>query len=432
MYLGFCRDKSLFFCREEMTHFAGCEKMDGFGNMEQFHDALKNSVKRIEKYNSRDLILLHHNDSDGLTSGAILLKSFLRGGYRVNRLSLEKPYPEVLLKLFNENRGKLIVFADFAGRIAPLIGSFNRGNNLVLILDHHRAEPSTHGSVINLDPDLFGLKGDWDISASVLCYHFAKELHVKNNDLVHIAAFGGIADFYCFDKQVHGLNKLCVEEAIGAGSLRSAVQNGEEEFFIRLGDVEKKVTDLYRAIDVAGGAGFYSGGPELGISILLNGITDKKMKALEKLQRLKTVLFEKETRRLKRTGLKSTGDIQWFDVADRFSPMGVKMIGIFCEEIVEMDFVDKNKYIAGFQHIPDYIPGFGPIEMGQTKVSMRASRSLSENILNKSKPGMDEFFPAAALSLEGFADACHRIAAAVTVKKGKEEALMLASQKILE
>jgi single-stranded DNA-specific DHH superfamily exonuclease len=67
----------------------------------------------------------------------------------------------------------LIVFADFAGRIAPILSDLNRGRNLTLILDHHVAEAATDPKVHNLDPDLYGLKGDRDISGSTTCYLFA-------------------------------------------------------------------------------------------------------------------------------------------------------------------------------------------------------------------------------------------------------------------
>jgi single-stranded DNA-specific DHH superfamily exonuclease len=63
-----------------------------------------------------------------------------------------------------EQEGSVLIFADFAGKIAPLISDLNSGRNLTLILDHHVAEPSTDPKVHNLDPDLFGLKGDRDIS----------------------------------------------------------------------------------------------------------------------------------------------------------------------------------------------------------------------------------------------------------------------------
>ncbi|MEI6450309.1 MAG: hypothetical protein WCP98_10205 [Actinomycetes bacterium] len=48
-----------------------------------------------------------------------------------------------------EQEGKILVFADFAGRIAPLLSALNQGRNLTLIPDHHVAEASTDPRVMN-------------------------------------------------------------------------------------------------------------------------------------------------------------------------------------------------------------------------------------------------------------------------------------------
>ena len=111
------------------------------------------AIEEVRKMPERSCEVFHHNDSDGLTSGAILTRAFEREGFEVRRFCLEKPYPAVLEKVY-EQEGKLIVFADFAGRIAPLLSELNQGRNLTLILDHHVAEPSTDPRVINLHPDL--------------------------------------------------------------------------------------------------------------------------------------------------------------------------------------------------------------------------------------------------------------------------------------
>ncbi|MDR1389791.1 MAG: hypothetical protein LBJ31_07415 [Treponema sp.] len=194
--------------------------------MNDFKRALKRGIKILLAYRSKELLLFHHNDSDGIASGAVLLESFRRSGYRVCRFCLEKPYPGLLAKIFGAHSGKIIIFADFAGGISPLIASLNRGKNLVIILDHHNAAPSPHESVINLSPGLYGAKGGRDISASVVCYWFVRELDRKNRDLAHIAAFGGIADFYYLDGDVYSFNRICVEEAAGKGLMRRENING--------------------------------------------------------------------------------------------------------------------------------------------------------------------------------------------------------------
>ena len=397
-----------------------------------FLESIKQGIKRLRDYDSKNVILLHHNDSDGLSSGAVLLKAFQRAHFNVEIFSLEKPYPAVLERVFRDNSEKIIVFADFAGKIAPMIAAFNKGKNLVFILDHHKAEESGNKSVFNLDPEFFQLRGDRDISASCICYYFAKELDAANGDLAHIAAFGAIADFYYVDNQIHSCNRHCFEEAIRTGSMRSEIKNGTEQFFITLGEKEVNVVDFYPMIDIAGGVAFYSGGPELAISVFLEGLTSEKLLKINELKKTKDAMFAAELKRLKRNKLNDTGNIQWFDVKNNFSPMGVKMIGIFLEEIAEMDFIDPDKYIAGFMHIPDNVPGFGNIKMEQTKVSMRSSRRLSSEILDGKMPGMNEFLPAAATNLGGFADACHSVSAATTITIGKEKELMEEAQKIFE
>ncbi len=154
---------------------------------------MKKAIQEVNTWPEKSVQLFHHNDSDGLTSGAILTRTFERKGFGVKRFCLEKPYPAILKRVFHQ-KGKLIVFTDFAGRIAPLISDLNNGKNLVLILDHHKATPSTDPMVHNLDPELFGLKGDLDITASTTCYLFAKEMDPANRDLAYIATIGAVGD----------------------------------------------------------------------------------------------------------------------------------------------------------------------------------------------------------------------------------------------
>ncbi len=179
-------------------------------------NAIEKAIRELREWNDKTVQVFHHNDADGLTSGAILTRAFERQGYKVSRFCLEKPYPAVLKKVF-EQEGRLLVFADFAGRIAPLISDLNSGRNLTLILDHHVAEASTDPKVHNLDPDLFGLKGDRDISASTTCYLFALALDPANHDLAYIAAIGAVADGFFVNGELVSQNRDVALEAVRAG-----------------------------------------------------------------------------------------------------------------------------------------------------------------------------------------------------------------------
>ncbi len=395
--------------------------------------AMEKAVDLLLDNPSREISLFHHNDTDGLSSGTILLNAFIETDYEVSRIALEKPYPQVLEKILADS-DKVIVFADFAGKIAPLIAALNGGRNLVLIIDHHPAEESGDDSVINLDGDLFGLKGDRDISASATCYLFAGVLlaaHGRKGDyLASFGVLGAIGDGFLVNGRLSGVNREIMKTAESLNLIRIEENGKGEEYFIVLNGVEYPAADICTALDTLGGVGYYEGGTDLGIHLCQNGITPSVETILKELNDKREKIFSLEIERL-RTEINTTENLQWFNVKERFRPMGVKMIGVFCSTIKNMDFLDETKYLAGFQSIPDEVPGFGNINFNSTKISMRVSNYLTGKIREGAVPGLSSFLPAATLNIGGFADACHGLSAATTVRIGQEDLLIAEIEKEL-
>ena len=396
-------------------------------------DAMKEAVGVLKTYPSKTIKLFHHNDTDGLSSGTILLGAFTDAGYDVSRFSLEKPYPQILEKVFSE-KDQIVVFTDFAGKIAPMIAELNKGRNLVLIIDHHPAEESGDVSVINLDGELFGLKGDRDISASATCFLFAEVLLKsigKNADILsHLGALGAIGDGFLVNGALSGVNRDVMEIAEKPKLIRVVKNNVGEEYFITLGETEYPAEEICVSLDTLGGVGYYNNGTDFGIELCQKGLTPNLKKLIEELGKTKEDIFSKEIENIKQN-IKTTDNLNWFNVENRFSPMGVKMIGVFCNIIKNRKFLDTTKYLAGFQNVPNEVPGFGHIEFNSTKISMRVSDFLTEGIRNKTVPGLSSFLPSATRNIGGFADACHGLSAATTVKIGQEEDLILEIEKEL-
>jgi hypothetical protein len=392
--------------------------------------AMGNAVDEVRKWPQKEVRIFHHNDSDGLTSGAILTKAFERAHFKVQRSCLEKPYPKLLHKIY-EQTGGLIIFADFAGRIAPLLSGLNRSRNLTLILDHHVAEPSTDPMVHNLDPDLYGLKGDRDISGSTTCYLFAKALDPANNDLAHIAAIGAVGDEFFVDGCLAGENRDAAAEAVNQGKLEIHRHETGERYYLNTAGGAVACDELGAYLDTLGGAGYYQNGPDMGIKVCLEGTCAESDRMLKKLQTIQNKAFENEISKIQSEGLKKSVNIQWFHVENRFAPMGVKMIGVFCDAIKNSAAVDKHRYLAGFQIIPNEIPGFGPIKFNEVKISMRVSTQIEAEIRTNKKMGLNILLPEATNKLGGFSDACHSLTAATTVAIGKEEQLIEEMEKIL-
>jgi single-stranded-DNA-specific exonuclease len=393
--------------------------------------AMEAAIRELRRWPEKTVQLFHHNDSDGLTSGAILTRAFERQGFKVQRFCLEKPYPAVLRKVF-EQQGRLLVFADFAGRIAPLLSDLNHGRNLTLILDHHVAEPSTDPRVLNLDPDLFGLKGDRDISASTACYLFAVALDSANRDLAPIAAVGAVGDGFFVDGRLVSQNRDVALEAVRQGRMEIRPNGAAEEYLLTGPNGPLPCTELGDYLDLLGGVGYYQHGPDMGLRVCLEGVSAESDRMVEELKATRTKLFDKEITRLRLGAMRQAPHIQWFNVEKRFFPMGVKMIGAFCDAIKDTDLIDPQKYLAGFQVIPDEIPGFGSMAFNEVKISMRVSPHLEAGIRAGRAMGLNILLPEATSRLGGFSDACHSLTAATTVAVGKEEALIAEMETIIQ
>ncbi|HEY5981911.1 MAG TPA: DHH family phosphoesterase [Anaerolineales bacterium] len=393
--------------------------------------AMQGAIEEMRQSPEREIQVFHHNDADGLTSGAILTRALERDGFQVRRYCLEKPYPAVLRKVYQQT-GKTLIFADFAGRIAPLLSELNQGKNLTLILDHHAAEPSTDARVINLDPDLFGLKGDRDISASTTCYLFAVTLNPANRDMADIAAVGAVADGFFVDGKLVSQNRDVALEAVRQGRLRIEVNEKGEGYVLAGGGKDVPCLQLGDYLDLLGGVGYYKSGPDMGVRVCLEGVSAESDRMVDELKAIRTKIFDDEIARLKGGDLHQAPHIQWFHVGERFFPMGVKMIGAFCDAIKDTQYIDPRKYLAGFQVIPDAIPGFGKITFNEVKISMRVSPLMEGEIRAGRAMGLNILLPEATNRLGGFSDACHSLTAATTVAIGKEERLIDEMESIMK
>jgi len=398
---------------------------------DQLIAAMENAIEEVRQWPKKEVHIFHHNDSDGLSSGAILTRTFERAGYQINRFCLEKPYPALLQKIYAQ-QGEIIIFADFAGRIAPMLSELNQGRNLTLILDHHVAEAATEPRVHNLDPDLFGLKGDRDIAGAATCYLFARTWDPANKDLAVIGAIGAVGDEFFVDGCLVSENRDVALEAVAQGKMEIKKQDIGERYYLNTPAGQVPCDEFGAYLDTLGAAGYYQNGPDMGIKVCLEGVTPESDQMLQALKAIQARAFEQEIQRLKSGALKKTEHIQWFQVENRFKPMGVKMIGVFCDAIKNAEFIDPKRYVAGYQIIPNEIPGIGPISMSDVKISMRVSAFMEAEIRSGRSMALNILLPEATNKLGGFSDACHSLTAATTVAIGKEEALIEEMEKILE
>ena len=355
---------------------------------EDFLKEIREGITRMRAAGS-DVTLVHHNDADGLTSAAVLQTCLGRAGFSVRRICIERVHPPVVARI-HEQFTSTIFYVDLGGQAAPVISDANSGRLPTLILDHHHPHEPTDPKVLNISTEFFGLSGDMDISASTAAYFFALELDEGNRDLAYIGVLGAVGDEHDREGGLIKENRDALVDAVERGHVKIDLDSqGKEKYTLtRFGDATP-MAPLAISITTLGGVGYYSGGPDLGVQVCLEGLFPEAQRRLEELRRTQKTAYQETTAELIRDGFRETKYVQWFSVGDGFSPMGVKMIGEYCWDIRNEDFVDSQKYIVGFQNMAPEIPGLGAFDWSQTKASMRLPTPLERKILvDRSMPGL--------------------------------------------
>lgn len=174
------------------------------------------SIKKmaLELINRDDIVVIHHYDADGLTSGSIAIKALEREGKKVNHLCLKQLYKENIDEI--KALGKNYLFVDFgSGQIDYLKEDLGEENTF--ILDHH--EPIKIGEKFiemkyHINPLLFGIDGGKEISGAGVTFFFAIALNKKNVDLSSLAIVGALGDMQDYNGSLIGLNRKILDIAI--------------------------------------------------------------------------------------------------------------------------------------------------------------------------------------------------------------------------
>jgi hypothetical protein len=405
--------------------------------------------------------VVHHNDADGLSAAASLARVFdiLRIQYRL--LALEKIHELILRRIHAANPG-CIIYADLGGQSSGMIDKCAGQNRLVVILDHHLPGGETGKNVVHLNPEHFGISGDTEMSGAGVAALFARELLRQSAGATPRPRSGirpcdGVPGFDDTPDGQHRrgappdgiLTVFGIIGAFGDNQLSLGALTGVNALFLAeamalsmvhetpagpacrpLGD--RTAGEVVNILNMLGSIGFYSGEARKGIDFLLSRNQGEAVRAAAALSQLKTRFFATELKSVRNDGLPQSGRFQWVDAKSRFMPMGVKAIGLFLEKLVMQGLVDEAKYVVGFQHFPESIPGVGEIGVSLTKVSARVPPKLRRAIERGISPDLMKLIPEATRKLGGTADGCHRFSAASLIERGREREFVQVLEDVAE
>jgi single-stranded DNA-specific DHH superfamily exonuclease len=377
---------------------------------------MKKAVEELKAQESRRVKIIHHDDGDGLAAAAIAKASLERQGYDTSLVCIEKLYPEVVEKVHSQ-RGNIIFYVDIAAAHAKLISKYNQRRNFTIVLDHHDAEPSEDETVYNLDPELYGISGETDVSGATVTYLFFKTLNVENVDLSRLAVVGSAE----IPGMIRGLNAIALEDALKSGYVKIRLTRTGKDYIILKPGRPESFRNLSSKLTVLGSVGYYRGGPKKAVQACIDGFDEEIEDLAEKFEDERKAANKKLLGQLYREGLKQLKSIQWFHSRDIFKGMGAKVIGTFCSFMRFQKIVNPMKYIVGFMNMSREIPDFGILTKSYVKVSARTTAKLEEQIKAGGKLPLSKLLPATALKFNGFGDG-HAFAASGVIQEGKEEA----------
>ncbi|MDH5437419.1 MAG: DHH family phosphoesterase [Candidatus Bathyarchaeota archaeon] len=385
---------------------------------EEFEKKVEAAISALRQTKPVKIVLVHHDDADGLCSAAVTKAALEREGYGARTFCLEKVYPEVVESL-HQGEGQVIFYVDIGSSHADFISERNSSRNLVIILDHHDPMPASDPRVYDLNLEHYGFRGENDFSGATCCYLFAKALSERNKDLSYLALVGSCE----IPSGFIGLNKVVLDEAVENGVVRV---EGKKTKSVKLGI---SFGNLFSKLQILGATGYYEGGPELGIKACLEGITDEIRRKIRELEGRRKEANKRILARLYRERLRETDHIQWFDAVDVYRGMGTKVIGQFCSFLsYQRRLIKPNKYILGVMNVQPEVPGWGRLEGGLAKASVRVSRDMKTLIDQGKIPSAVDLLIKASRGF-GVADG-HKYAANVVIPVDKKEVLIEKAEKV--
>lgn len=165
--------------------------------------SIKEAAKQfLIKSQGKQIQVISHHDTDGITSASIFSKTLQRLGKQFSLRIVKQIEENVINSLPKDN---IIVFLDLASN------SFQYLNELktdIFILDHHEIISTIPENITMVNPHFYK---EEEISAAGVTYLFSKALDEQNTDLSYLAVIGMVGD--TLEKNINRFYKEIIEDS---------------------------------------------------------------------------------------------------------------------------------------------------------------------------------------------------------------------------
>ena len=164
---------------------------------------IKSAAEKFIDKIDREIIIISHFDTDGITSATIMLQTLKKLDKRFSVKIVKRLEDKTIYEL---PKDKLILFLDLASNSLDQIAE--SGIKDVFIIDHHEVIQEIPENVTIVNPELNGKE---KISSSGLTYLFCKEISSEVKDLAKLAILGMIGDL--MEKNIDKLNNEILNDS---------------------------------------------------------------------------------------------------------------------------------------------------------------------------------------------------------------------------
>ncbi len=158
--------------------------------------------KFLEAISDKDILIISHFDTDGITSATILVQTLRKMDKRFSLKIVKRLEEETILNL---PKDRVVIFLDLASASLNHLSKINLKD--IFIIDHHEVFQVIPENINILNPQLNGKE---EISSSSLVYLFCKQLNEETKELAKLAVLGMIGD--SMEKSIDKLNNLIIND----------------------------------------------------------------------------------------------------------------------------------------------------------------------------------------------------------------------------
>jgi len=367
-----------------------------------FTDRLTSARNVIEKSELTSAIIIHHDEADGLCSGALTKIALEKLGLKTRLICLDKLYPEIVKDIESRPR-QVIAYSDIGSGHIEWLTQWNKSKNLILALDHHDTRESEDPLVHNLNPELDGFSGEKDACSATIAYLFAKTVDNSLSSFAPLAVIGSSE----IPGELQGLNLIPLHDGETNQTVVRTPRGGSK---LQVGAELISPSRASTNLNVLGSVGYYRDGPGLGIKACIEGFDSQIIETGQRLEEDRKAANQKMLTIIRGKGLGQLKNVQWFHAHDTYKGMSGKVVGSFCSYLSHQRQVDPMKYLIGMMNVPAEIPGWGKLTSPMIKVSGRVSQPLAMMIESGKRPTLSEILPRSCEKAGGFGDG-HMVAA---------------------